>query len=73
MTDWLASNTRCPSDTHLLTAVSIPIAVAPFGYLLGTLVTVHHVSTETRAVWLSTVALTSITFAAYALCSDSGT
>jgi len=64
---------RRESNIKLLSAVSIPIAVAPFGYLFDTLFTVHHASTETRAVWLSTIALTSITCAAYALWSDSGT
>ena len=43
------------SEVSLLNAVSIIIATAPFGYLFGFLFTVHIVSSETFAVWLTTV------------------
>ena len=43
-------------EVSLLNAVSIIIATAPFGYLFGFLFTVHIVSSETIAVWLTTVA-----------------
>lgn len=44
------------SEISLLNAVSIVAATAPFGYLFEFLFTVHVVSDETRAVWLTTVA-----------------
>ncbi len=53
-------------------AAAIPIAVAPFGYLLGALFVVHLGPSETRAVWLTTVLLTSITLAGYAWRSADG-
>jgi hypothetical protein len=42
-----------------LTAVSVVVAVAPVGYLLGWLVVVHLVPLPT-AVWLSTVVVTAV-------------
>ncbi|KAB1196652.1 MULTISPECIES: hypothetical protein [Haloferax] len=43
-------------------AVSIPIVVAPFGYLIGSLFVTHLVGSESAAVWMTTVALTSLAF-----------
>jgi hypothetical protein len=54
--DNLASIGR--SEISLLNAVSIVIATAPFGALFGFLFTVHVVSEETTAVWLTTVIFT---------------
>ncbi|WP_254838797.1 hypothetical protein [Natronomonas marina] len=51
---------------------AIPIAVAPFGYLLGALFVVHLGLSEARAVWLTTVLLTSLALAGYAWRSDDG-
>lgn len=48
------------SDVSAIQAAAMPIATAPFGYLLGYLFTVHLVHDETTAVWLTTVALASL-------------
>ncbi|WP_324666241.1 hypothetical protein [Haloarcula sediminis] len=70
MADEMEFDTRSRYDINLLAAVSIPIAVAPFSYLFGILFIVHFVSSEARAVWMSTVILTSLTITAYWLFLD---
>jgi hypothetical protein len=42
-----------------VTAVSVVVAVAPVGYLLGRLIVVHVLPLAT-AVWLSTVVVTAV-------------
>jgi len=48
------------SDVSVVDAVSIVVATAPFGYLFGSLFTVHVVPSETMAVWLTTVVLSAL-------------
>jgi hypothetical protein len=45
----------------------MPVAAAPFGSLAGSLLVVHVVTPETRAVWPSTVALPSVALPSVAL------
>lgn len=45
------------SEVTLLDAVSVVIATAPIGYLMGFLFTVHLAPSETMAVWLTTIVL----------------
>jgi len=66
----LESNVRFGDGTPPLAAVAMPVAAAPFGYLAGSLLVVHVVPSETRAVWLSTVALTSLALLGYAVLVD---
>ncbi|WP_224332600.1 hypothetical protein [Haloprofundus halobius] len=51
-------------------AVALPIAVAPFGYLVGYLFVVHLVASEAEAVWLTTVVATTLAFLGYSLAFD---
>ena len=48
------------SDIDPVVAVCLPVAVAPFGYLIGSLFVSHLVRSEIEAVWLTTVALTAL-------------
>ncbi|WP_255152882.1 hypothetical protein [Halorarius halobius] len=50
------------SDIDPVVAMCLPIVVAPFGYLLGGLFITHLVRSEIEAVWLTTVALTVLSF-----------
>ncbi|WP_254532768.1 hypothetical protein [Natrinema gelatinilyticum] len=50
------------SDIDPVVAMSIPIVVAPFGFLIGSLFFTHLVRSEIEAVWLTTVALTVLSF-----------
>lgn len=58
------------SDVPPVAAACLPVVVAPFGYLLGWLFVVHLVPSETTAVWLTTTALTSLSFLAYGVSVD---
>lgn len=57
MLDVIEDSTSIPA----LEAAAVPIATAPFGQIAGGLFTVHLVGDETTAVWLTTVALSSLT------------
>lgn len=46
-------------------AVCLPIAVAPFSYLIGSLFISHLIRSEIEAVWLTTVALIVLSFFAF--------
>jgi hypothetical protein len=63
----MVPTTRSRETIDPAVAVSLPIAVAPFGYLFGSLFVTHLFSSETRAVWMATVALTSLTLLVYAV------
>lgn len=46
---------RLDAEITVSDAVSILVVTAAFGYLVGYLFTVHLVSTETMAVWITTL------------------
>lgn len=50
------------SDIDPVVAVCLPIAVAPFSYLIGSLFITHLVNSEIQAVWVTTVALIVLSF-----------
>ena len=64
------SNLQSGDGTPPLAAVAMPVAAAPFGSLAGSLLVVHVVTPETRAVWPSTVALPSVALLGYAVLVD---
>jgi len=45
--------------------LSLPVLFAPFGYLLGWPFVTHWVGSDVRAVWLTTVALTVLSFLSF--------
>lgn len=59
------------STIPLRYAVSIVVATAPFGYLLGSLFTVHLVAPEPVAVWLTTVVVAVLGLLLWSLRSSS--
>jgi len=67
-----ALHPRSSASIDSVSAAAIPIAVAPFGYLLGNLFVVHLVPSVVQAVWLSTVVLTVIALLGYGLLSEPG-